>query len=158
MEITAKNVAVIFVKIKNVTVLLANVFKVVPWDIKAHTVRKNVLLEDMEKTATILAVPTVLMVCVNGTMVTVKMDVSLAGKWDVVTKYAMISLLDMNVSELANVMMIWKFATNQLENACQAAYLDGKERTVPSTAIMVHTDPTVQYIVASVRMVQHATQ
>lgn len=40
MEITAKNVAVIFVKIKNVTVLLANVFKVVPWDIKAHTVRK----------------------------------------------------------------------------------------------------------------------
>lgn len=46
----------------------------------------------------------------------------------------MISLLDMNVSELANVMTIWKFATNQLENACQAAYLDGKERTVPSVS------------------------
>lgn len=47
----------------------------------------------MEKTATILAVPTVLMVCVNGTMVTVKMDVNLAGKWDVVTKVRHLFLL-----------------------------------------------------------------
>lgn len=158
MEITAKSVAVISVRTRNAIELQANVCKVAPWGIRAHTARKNALLVDMEKTATILAVQTVLMVSASGTMAIVKMDVSPVGRWAAVTKSAMISALDTNVLDLASVMMTWKSVTNQLANVFRVVYLDGKERTVHSIVTMAHTDQIVHCIVASVGIVQHATQ